>query len=1307
MSNYISVIRPDPADPSQGCPAAARRRDWPVAAVRHGPSGIPLSGPRVVAFGLLIFLAVNTAPAQDPPLPVIPSASFNVLNYGALGDGSQNNAPAINSAISAANAAGGGTVEIPANGRLSTYLSGPITMASHVNLQIDSGAMLQMFPMDIWQGNGYGTTPFINGNSLTDVEISGSGTIDGQGTNWWYPLASSRPHLIDIAYCQRVLIRDVTLQNPPVYTVFLKANNTSVTVQGITINNPRDSHNTDGIDISSTDVLVRNCHISTGDDDIEVGGSGYAATDITISNCTFGTGHGVSIGSAMEAGVNNLVVSNCWWNGTEYGIKMKTDRDRGGLMENIKYCDMSMTNVNFPFAFYEYYNSMGSPSHIITNAPAGVAADPTQPITRTTPIFRNVIVSNLTAVGNSGPQGPGDIAGIIFGVPEMPITNVTLCQVNIQGRSHDGTVCLYNVRDIRIIDSNLGAPLTGTNALTLYNAQFTVTNTVANPNWITITGLGSPSNSVLSVFNGQAEADDASVLGANPVLTLAVSTLTVSNGMSLGASSTLNYGLGTNPTATVVTGALTLGGTLNITDAGGFDAGSTGATYTLFTYGGALTYNGLTLGSTPNPTFTYTISTDTLGQVNLVVCPVGTAGPISGPTSVPAGEHGVTYSIPAVSGATVYTWTVPAGARIASGQGTTSITVDYPCAAGGGTVTVTPSNGGCCGGPSSLDVTVNGAVLAFDAATLYTFAGTTDGQFPMAGLVQGSDGNFYGTTAYGGTNGVGTVFRITPQGTLTTLWQFGGDPTEGAYPWGSLVQGNDGSFYGTTIGGGTNVPESSIGCGTVFQITSQGTLTTLWQFGGDATNGVHPRGNLVQGSDGNFYGTSQAGGTNGVGTVFQITSQGTLTTLWQFGGDATAGQFPKSALMLGADGNFYGTTEQGGTNGLYGGYGTVFRISAQGMLTTLWQFGADSTEGRYPEAALVQGSDGSFYGTSEGGGTNNFGTVFRISTAGTLTTLWDFACDATNGGSPQDGLALGSDGNLYSTIEECGGDIYGSVFQITPQGQSTTVWQFNGANGQFPVGGLVQGSDGSFYGTTAYGGTNGVGTVFKLVLPSPPQASFTASPVRGAAPLSVSFADTSCGSVTGWAWAFGDGDTSAVQNPSEMYVAPGSYTVEEIVSGLGGPSTSTVANLIGVYSPFAWWQQIYFVNPDCPLCGGNVSFTGDDMSNTNKFLAGFNPANAAAYLHIIKIEASNGNVVVTYLGANGDNTWSPGIASRTNVLELAPGGTNGSYTTNFTSTGQTNILSGGTGVGIVTNMTDFGGATNRPSRYYRVRVLLP
>jgi PKD repeat protein len=227
------------------------------------------------------------------------------------------------------------------------------------------------------------------------------------------------------------------------------------------------------------------------------------------------------------------------------------------------------------------------------------------------------------------------------------------------------------------------------------------------------------------------------------------------------------------------------------------------------------------------------------------------------------------------------------------------------------------------------------------------------------------------------------------------------------------------------------------------------------------------------------------------------------------------------------------------------------------------------------------------------------------------------------------------------------------------------------------------------------------------VLPSAPVASFTNNPASGPAPLTVNFYDTSTGSPTSWNWTFGDGiGASAVQDPSYTYAYPGTWTASLVASNAGGAS-SPYTQMISVYDPFAWWQQAYGIT-NCAVCGPNASYTGDGMSNTNKFLAGFSPVNPVAYLHIVSVTETNSNINVTYLGANGDDTWSPGIASRTNVLDYMSGAASGSYTNGgWQDTGQTNILSGGNGSGTVTNMTDTAILGAPASRFYRVRVLLP
>jgi polygalacturonase len=562
------------------------------------------------------FIYSNGQPVDtDPPVPNIPTNNYNVTAFGAVGDGVSDNATAIQNTINAA-AVTGGTVEIPANGTLSTYLCGSITLTNNENLQIDAGAMLQMLPRSIWTNIATSSTPFINGSLVHDVEISGSGTIDGQGTNWWFPKATPRPNFINFSGCTNVLVQGVTLQNPATFHIMAKGNNVNLTIQGVTENTPFDSPNTDGMDLASSNILVRSCSISVGDDNIEIGGSGGPVANMTVSNCTFGSGHGVSVGSLIATqfvgdvrGVHDLLVNNCTFNGTEYGIHMKSDRDRGGTVQNARYLDLTMSNVNFPIAIYAYYNTIGTPKTTLNFTPEGAATNGPQPMVATTPIWRNIMISNVTATAIGG-----NIAGIILGVPEMLASNITLCKVNLSAATN--TFCIYNATDIQFIDSQLATP-SGTNTLTLYNAQVTITNRAANPNVVTMGGQASPpTNNVLALFNCQAAITAIGMLGPDPFLTLAQSTLTVNNDLILGGASTLNFGVGSNAMDIAVTGNLTLGGTLNVADAGGLTTG----TYALFTYSGALGGGGLSIAMAPAG-HNYAISTNTPGQVNLVVTP--------------------------------------------------------------------------------------------------------------------------------------------------------------------------------------------------------------------------------------------------------------------------------------------------------------------------------------------------------------------------------------------------------------------------------------------------------------------------------------------------------------------------------------------------------------------------------------------------------------------------------------------------------------------------------------------------------------
>lgn len=363
--------------------------------------------------------------------------------------------------------------------------------------------------------------------------------------------------------------------------------------------------------------------------------------------------------------------------------------------------------------------------------------------------------------------------------------------------------------------------------------------------------------------------------------------------------------------------------------------------------------------------------------------------------------------------------------------------------------------------PGTVIQGVCGAVVV---ANLYSFENFTTGAYPESALVQGSDGDFYGTTYYGGTNGYGTVFKVSAGGAFASLYSFT-NGADGETPDAPLIQGSDGYFYGTTSFGGTNG-----GDGTVFKMSANGVLINLHCFsGGDDCR--YPDSGVVQGSDGNLYGTTY--GTSTWGTVFKISTNGTLTTLYAFTGDNDGGG-PWGGLVQGRDGYFYGVTEDGGANFA----GTAFKITTNGVLTTLHPFAI--YDGANPEATMVQGSDGYLYGTTSGGGSYSFGTIFKMSTNGTLASLYSFT-GGPDGESPSVPLVQGSDGNFYGATTYGGASGYGTLFSISAGGTFTTLYTFPGGSGGAYPNGLVQGRDGSFYGTTLNSGTSGYGgTVFRL-----------------------------------------------------------------------------------------------------------------------------------------------------------------------------------------------------------------------------------
>jgi uncharacterized repeat protein (TIGR03803 family) len=382
----------------------------------------------------------------------------------------------------------------------------------------------------------------------------------------------------------------------------------------------------------------------------------------------------------------------------------------------------------------------------------------------------------------------------------------------------------------------------------------------------------------------------------------------------------------------------------------------------------------------------------------------------------------------------------------------------------------------------------------------------TDGEQPEAALVQATNGSLYGTTSAGGANGGGTIFKITPRGKLTTVYNFCSQTNcaDGQNA-NALVQATDGNFYGTTISGGDN------GGGTVFRF-SRGKLTTLYNFCSqtNCADGSTPFEALIQATDGNFYGTTFAGGANGTctsfgfvgcGTIFKITPSGRLTTLYSFCSQSgcTDGESP-NGLIQATDGNFYGVADAGGANNETfcsnlgaNGCGTVFQITPRGKLTTVYNFCSQNNCADGQSAnALIQATDGNFYGTTfYGGASGNGGTVFRITRRGTLTTLYSFS-DA-DGIFPDAGLVQATDGNLYGTTEIAGANGHGgTIFKITPTtGTLTTIYNFcsqsDCTDGYGPAAALVQDTNGNLYGSTFAGGAGsscnagcGDGTVFSL-----------------------------------------------------------------------------------------------------------------------------------------------------------------------------------------------------------------------------------
>lgn len=445
---------------------------------------------------------------------------------------------------------------------------------------------------------------------------------------------------------------------------------------------------------------------------------------------------------------------------------------------------------------------------------------------------------------------------------------------------------------------------------------------------------------------------------------------------------------------------------------------------------------------------------------------------------------------------------------------------------------------------------------------LYNFQGGIsgpDGGTPYTGLILGNDGNYYGTTWYGGTGG-GTVFKVAPTGAESIVYAFSGSQ-DGQLPF-KLIQGTDGNFYGTTLwGGGTH------GYGIIFKVTPGGEetiLQSLTNTGGPA----NPAAGLTLGADGNFYGTSSAGGASGQGTFFQLTPAGSLSVLYSFGGDS--GGDPAAELIQ-EDGEFFGTTRWGGI----GGYGTVFKVNTKGALTVLHAF-TGSPDGAYPAAPLLRGHDGAFYSTTEAGGTGNCalpgiptgcGTVFRVTSAGEETVIHYFAGYPTDGSGPVGGLVQAKDGTFFGTTEQGGFTMpgncssgCGTFFSVTPAGNEQIIYACGEPPNPWyydcwvPSGTLLLGAADTLTGTSQ-GGGGGWGNVISIAPITAVTLTATPATITLHKSTELKWSSThaqSCEATGSWS-----GSEAIKGGHFETPAGTGSFTYTLTCTGIGGTASAS------------------------------------------------------------------------------------------------------------------------------------------------------
>jgi len=489
---------------------------------------------------------------------------------------------------------------------------------------------------------------------------------------------------------------------------------------------------------------------------------------------------------------------------------------------------------------------------------------------------------------------------------------------------------------------------------------------------------------------------------------------------------------------------------------------------------------------------------------------------------------------------------------------------------------------------------------------LHDFDCTVDGCHPIYPgiLAQGRDGNLYGTLPSGGAFTNGTVFKITPSGTITTLYNFAG--TDGAGPYSGLTLGTDGNFYGTTFVGGAN------GVGTIFKITPAGALTTLHDFTG--SDGTDPYGPPVQGKGSIFYGVTYTG------TAYSITSSGKFKLL----STSIPGR-SFAPLLFASDGNFYATTPEGGAFAR----GTVFRMSATGAVKIIYSF--DGTNGIAPYGPVVQGSDGFLYGTTAGGGSSGGGVVFRLSTGGAITLLHQFD-GVTDGYSTTDGLVAATDGNFYgatSSGNNGGSAPYGALFKVSKNGTYSELYAFDQTHGAFQQATGRQHTNGILYGLTSSGGANGVGVFYSLDVGLNPFVSLMTT--SGTPSQTIEILGTGLTGATGVNFGSGSASFTVVSDSYMTAVVParGTTGFVTVTTPSGTLTSSKKFKVIPVISSFA---------PTSGPVGTQVTIAGAGFTGATKVTFGgvkataFTVNSATQVTATVPVGAKTGKIAVTTPG---------------------------------------------------------------------------